>query len=194
MPHPSEFSNEDRLAAECIRGMAAGRAEDLDKLYDLYHRPLLHFLNGILRQQESAEEILQDVFVRIYREADQYDPELGKPFSYLLTIGKRMAIDRLRARRRRRQILAGEVEQAERIADISSHGYPEKDVRLEILWMQRYFDLLSPTQREAIELAFFSGYTHHEIAETLDRPLGTVKSDVRRGLRKLREAYLGNND
>lgn len=194
MPYPSEFSNEDRLAADCFRGMAEGRAEALDRLYDLYHRPLLHFLNGILRRQESAEEILQDVFVRIYRDAGQYDPELGKPFSYLLTIGKRMAIDRLRARRRRVRILAGDMEQAERIADISSHEHPESDARLEMAWMRRYFDLLSPAQKEAVELAFFSGYTHHEIAETLDKPLGTVKSDLRRGLRKLREAYLGNND
>ncbi len=194
MPYPPDFSSEDRTAAACFREMAAGKTEALDKLYDLYHQPLLHFLNGMLRRPEAAEEVLQDLFVRAYREAGRYDPELGKPFSYLVTIGKRMAIDRLRARRRRLRILTGEVEQAEQIADRTSHERPESEWRLEAVWMQRYFEALPPPQREALELAFFSGYTHHEIAETLDKPLGTVKSDLRRGLRKLRASYLGNHD
>jgi RNA polymerase sigma-70 factor (ECF subfamily) len=195
MKLPSGFNEEDRLAAGLIGRMAARDTDALDELYRLYHRPLLSLFSAVLKDAFAAEEVLQDTFVRSYREAHRYDPEAGNPFAWLATIGKRMAIDRLRKRRARPNLTPDKREQPGDPAD-KDLGNVDSKVHdsLEFRWIQECLQGLSGSQREMIELAFLEGYTHHEISNKLQKPLGTVKSDLRRGLMRLRKAYLEGND
>jgi len=195
MKYPSDFSEEDRMASLWLDGIHKGESQGLDSLYALYHRPILSLLCRILNDMGAAEEVLQDVFVRTYHKAGQFDPELGTPFSWMATIGKRMALDRLRKARRRKNILLEEREQSvdladNNIPDASSNGQIESDS----LWVGEILSTVSDTQKEVIDLAFLQGYTHIEISKALNKPLGTVKSDLRRGMKQLRKHYLEKHD
>ena len=195
MKHPREFSPEDRLAAGFLRKITRGQTGSLAELYALYHRPLLGLIHSIVKESGASEEILQDVFVRVYERAFRYDPELGTPFVWMATIGKRMAFDWLRKNRRRPQFVAIHKEQGEEFAD-KDYNEESPGIRnhLEATWALETFGGLPPGQREALELVFLRGYSQQEVAEALGKPLGSVKSDLRRGLLRLRKLYLGEDD
>lgn len=182
---------EDQLASGWIARMAEGESEALDALYHLYHRQVLSLLLRMLKDRFEAEEVLQDTFVRAYRNAALFDARSGTPFTWLMTIGRRLAVDRLRRRRSRPD--TENWEQPERLAD-------QKEARevihadLEVDWMEEQFAALSERQRQTVRLAFLEGYSHPEIASLLDRPLGTVKSDLYRGLAQLKKAYEKRDD
>jgi RNA polymerase sigma-70 factor (ECF subfamily) len=136
--------------------------------------------------------MLQDTFIRAFRQASRFDPQLGTPFSWLATIGKRQAIDWLRRERRRPEILSAETEQPQEITDKSQLDERARlHDHVEGAWLREALGGLAPGQREVIELAFFEGFTHVEIADALNRPLGTVKSDLRRGLLQLKKQVTG---
>ncbi|HSH09599.1 MAG TPA: sigma-70 family RNA polymerase sigma factor [Oceanipulchritudo sp.] len=195
MKGPARFSDADRLAASWIERMAGGDIDALNTLYNTYHRQLLGLFTVILRDTFEAEEVLQDTFIRAYRQADHFNREIGTPFAWLTTIGKRLSIDRLRRRRSRPNLSTDSREHLGQSED-NEFGNVQQQAHqhLEYDWMRDRLGKLTKSQRETIELAFFGGYTHHEIAEKLNRPLGTVKSDLHRGLLQLRKAYLEGND
>ena len=195
MNYPADFNAEDRLAAAWIRKMADREKEALNALYALYHRPVRSLIQAILRDAFEADEVLQDTYIRAYRQADRYDPLLGAPFAWLATIGKRLAIDRLRRRRARPDRRPDKTEQLENLADKGKLDEEESARQnLEIRWVLDCLVDLQASQREAIEMAFFKGYTQTEIAKALGKPVGTVKSDLHRGLMNLRKAYLETDD
>lgn len=183
--------SEDTLASGWIKRMSEGEVAALDALYRLYHRPMLTIFAGILRDRSDAEEVLQDTFIKAYREASRFNSELGSPFAWLVTIGKRLSIDRLR-RRRARPIIESR-EQLESAGD-ESDAHKRVQEGVEYHWIFSKLECLPDRQREAIRMAFLDGYTHQEIAERSGRPLGTVKSDLRRGLVKLRDIYGEDHD
>lgn len=195
MKIPSGFSAEDKLAASWIGKMVDREVEALDALYSLYHLPLLSLFRQILKDEFEAEEVLQDTFVRAYQSAARYNPQLGAPFAWLVTIGKRLAFDLLRKKRARPPLAEQNREHSSLSGDKTSGG-AKADIHrdLEYRWIRESLSGLSDSQREIIELALLEGYTHHEISSKLDKPLGTVKSDLRRGLMRLREIYLKGND
>jgi RNA polymerase sigma-70 factor (ECF subfamily) len=186
-----EFTREDTLVAALIKRMAGGEVGALDTLYHLYHGTFLRLFRSILQDDFEAEEVLQDMFVKLYRDAWRYDPRMGAPFSWIVTIGKRMAIDRLRRRKNRPELLYNQMEQDGDSAD-NKLGHDDNSIHnnVELDWIRESLQELPDSQREAIELAFFMGYTHHEISDMLAKPLGTIKSDLRRGMMELRKAYL----
>jgi RNA polymerase sigma-70 factor (ECF subfamily) len=186
-----QFSREDTLVSTLLERIAAGEVEALDTLYHLYHGTFLRLFSSILKDEFEGEEVLQDMFVKIYREAWRYDPKMGAPFSWIVTIGKRMAIDRLRRRQRRPQLLGDGMEQDEESADNSmDHAENPVHQNAELEWVRESLRGLPDTQQEAIELAYFQGFTQQEIAERLGKPLGTIKSELRRGMIQLRKSYL----
>lgn len=195
MKHPPEFTPEDRLAAGFIFRMANTDTTGLEALYGLYQRPLLGFILRIVRESGAAEEILQDVFVRAYERAGRYDPQKGTPFVWLATISRRIAIDWIRRHRRRPQFVHNPAEQPREIADkdLSNEGFTVHE-KLEASWVLDSIHQLPGDQGKVLELAFLGGYTHQEISELLGKPLGTVKSDLRRGLVQLRQEYLSKDD
>ena len=178
----------DRLLLERI---ARRDATAVAELYDRHCRVLYGIALRILRSASDAEDVLQDVFVRVWTRADSYDERLGAPGAWLTRIARNRAIDKLRSRVTRgdaHQPTEDQVTAAERTA-VSDQPSPEAvteqsrtrdDVRGALAG-------LPDEQRRLIEAAFFEGYTHSELAERFGLPLGTVKTRIRSGMLAMRQ-------
>ena len=169
-----------------VERMASGDGAALRTLYDQHARGLFSLAVRILRSQQDAEDLVQEVFVQAWRQAIRYDPSRGTVAAWLLTQTRSRAIDKLRSRRARPE--GAEVEGAlERQRDPAA-GADVEVVRLEQAdAVRRALDGLPHPQRAALELAYYEGLTHVEIADRLEEPLGTVKTRIRQGLLRLRE-------
>jgi RNA polymerase sigma-70 factor (ECF subfamily) len=169
-----------------VRAVAAGDALALHALYDRAHRVVFTLSMRISGSRETAEELTLDVFHDVWRRARHYDPAGGTVLGWIMNQARSRAIDRLRFehRHKRADPHAAGFEPAEEAAD--THDALESLQRSEML--RRALGELTAVEREAIETAFFSGLTYAEAAVRLQQPLGTVKSRIRSGLHKLRQA------
>lgn len=173
--------------AELIRGAADGDQQALAALYDATNRAVYGLLLRILGDAGAAEEVLLDVFTQVWRQAAGYSAERGSPMAWLTTIARSRAIDRLRRTRQERE----RTEPLDALAQISGGG---PSVEQDVLERERgavvraALEALPPEQREVIELAYFGGLSHSEIAAARGLPLGTVKTRTRLGLGRLRES------
>jgi RNA polymerase sigma-70 factor (ECF subfamily) len=173
---------------QLVRNLARRDEAALMTLYARYGGPVYSLAVRILRDPGPAEEVTQDVFLKLWRDPTRWDATLGQFSSWLLAVTRNAAIDRLRAERRRLPPLAVE------LTDLNEPGAAEPALSQDTLWfdgqlLRRLMQSLPPEQRELIELAFFGGYTHTELAELLQLPLGTVKTRLRAGLQKLRTQW-----
>jgi RNA polymerase sigma-70 factor (ECF subfamily) len=174
---------EDRALVAAI---ARRQQEAFEQLYERYQTMVYHLALKILNSRESAEEVVHDVFWQVWREAARYDAQRGKVGAWLATLARSRAIDALRARRGNP---AAEDDIDERPVATDSADNPEEVVSLEqrALLVRDALDSLPPDQRAALELAFFGGLTHIEVAERLAEPLGTIKTRIRAAMLRLRE-------
>ena len=177
----------DRRALE---GMARGEHGALAELYDRHGRLVYSLALRVLRDQGDAEDVVQEVFSQAWRQASRYESTRGPVVAWLMNLARSRAIDRLRNRRARPEMGGNDVE-ADRVLDLA----PPIDEQLALAdqaeQIRAAVEQLSLLQRVAIELAFYEGLTHVEIAERLELPLGTVKTRIRQGLSKLRERLAG---
>lgn len=173
----------DRDALERI---TKGEHDALAELYDRHGRLIYSLALRILRDQSEAEDIAQEVFSQVWRQATQYTPDRGTVVAWLVALTRSRSIDRLRGRRSRPDFVGDPIPEME-LPDSA----PLVDEQL--AWTRQVADIraaietLPSLQKIAIELAFFEGLTHAEIAEKLEVPLGTVKTRIRQGLLKLRD-------
>ena len=175
--HGSEFR-------ALLQKIAGGDQSALTALYDGTKRLLFGLVLRIVSDRASAEEVLLDVYTQVWRHANSYDPKRGGPMGWLMTIARTRAIDRLRAGKQ--QVQRQEpLEVAER--ETSKLDNPEEaTVTAERQRLVRSaLESLAPEQRQVIELAYYSGLSHSEIAATLGRPLGTIKTRTRLAMIKL---------
>jgi len=175
----------DQLQAQLLRRIATQDREALAELYDQFSGVLFSTAVRILGDSHEAEEVIQDVFVQIWSKAASFDVALGTPLHWVLSITRNRCIDRLRARERRTR-LAADARNLTDAGNADSAGQPGLTAE-ELALVRASVETLPQEQRQAIELCFFSGMTHAEIAEALREPLGTVKARIRRGMLKLRE-------
>jgi len=171
---------------ELIRGVAGKDQQALAALYDATSRTVYGLLLRILADASAAEEVLLDVYSQVWRQAAAYTQERGAPLAWLTTIARSRAIDRLRRGRLERQ-------RTEPL-DAATHGgsvgaRAEDDVMAREVGavVRAALESLPPEQREVIELAYFGGLSHSEIAAERGLPLGTVKTRTRLGMMRLRE-------
>ena len=183
----SDSSVADRAAFD---RMTRGDPDALGEIYDRHGRLLYSLAFRIVRDQSDAEDVVQEVFSQAWRQAARYDASRGSVLGWLLTLTRSRAIDRLRGRRSRPEPSAD---------DGLLNAFPDPAAPADVLvasavqatQIRAALDGLSGLQRVAIELAFYEGLTHAEIAERLELPLGTVKTRIRQGLLKLRERLAG---
>ena len=160
----------------------------LEALYDRHRRPAFGLAYRILGDGSSAEDVVQEAFLTVWRQADRIDPARGKLSSFLMTVVHHKAIDVLRSERGRRG------RQVPLDPDIMEHGsdmLAGVEGSLDREAVREALLSLPADQRKTIELAYFQGLTHVEIAGKLTVPLGTVKSRMRLGLEKMRSALSG---
>ena len=172
--------------AELIRGVAAGDQQALAALYDATSRTVYGLLLRILSDASAAEEVLLDVYTQVWRQAASYSRERGSAMAWLTTIARSRAIDRLR-RGRQEQQRTEALDPARQFA--AGGASAEDDLRAGEVRavVRRALDSLAPEQREVIELAYYGGMSHSEIAAARGLPLGTVKTRTRLGMMRLRE-------
>lgn len=169
-----------------IKRIALNDQSALADLYDSTSRLLFGLILRILGDRGSAEEVLLDVYTQVWRQAASYDALRGAPLAWLLTIARTRAIDRRRSGffdQQREEPLEAAQEEASRA--ISPEEATVSAERQELV--RSALAALAPEQREVIELAYFSGLSHSEIALALGQPLGTVKTRTRLGMLKLAE-------
>jgi len=166
-----------------------GNPAALEILYDRYSRIVLSFAMRILQDRAAAEELLQEVFFRTWKQAHHFSALRGSFVTWLLSITHNMAIDEIRKQKRRPQradsadpvlLLTNVVDDQASVEDHAING----ETRDQIISAIR---TLPPAQQTVIELAYFRGLSQREIAAELDQPLGTVKTRMRLGIRKLRD-------
>jgi len=171
------------LSDEALVALAA-RSEQpaLAELYDRYARPAYGLALRVLRDEALAEDAVQEAFLALWRTAARFVPERGKASTWILTLVHRRAVDLVRREERRR---ADTLEQA---AEPGGGAVDEEAwLRLQRERVQGALRQLPDQQREALELAYYGGFTQSELAERLGQPLGTIKSRMFMGLSRLRE-------
>ena len=174
--------------AQVLSRIAERDLSALEEFYDQTATPLFSVAFRILGEASEAEEVIQDVFVQIWEKAPTFDAALGSPFHWALSITRHRSIDRLRSRQRRVRLV--ENLQQEAFADAPQEpalSLPSIDSD-DVARIRSALESLPPDQRQAIEMAFFSGKTHQEIAQELGQPIGTIKARIRRGMLKMRDS------
>lgn len=188
-----ETANVDVVDEDLIERLARGELAALDALYTRYSRPVFSLALRVLGNSNDAEEVTQDVFERVWRHAPTFDAERGRFGTWLLSMTHHIAIDTVRKRQRRPQTVSGEaMEHATRVLADTREDVAESTLRgMQAEQVRRALRSLPSSQQEAIELAYFGGLSHLEIAAKLGDPLGTVKARIRRGMDRLRSALEG---
>ena len=175
--------------AACVARLASGDAAAVAALYDRHARAVYSLALRIVGEEADAEDVVQEVFAQVWRTAASYASSRGTVAAWLLTIARSRALDRLRARRARPDLSGPSDENVMRdlmapAVDPVAHLSADEEARRVRMALAR----LPLLQRLAIELAYFEGLSQREIAERLEQPLGSVKTRIRMGLMRLRDA------
>ena len=182
-------SHEQVDSGTSLARAAAGDGAALAEVYDRHARAVYSIALRIVGDEADAEDIVQEVFAQVWRQASRYDATRGTVEAWLVTIARTRAIDRLRARQARpdtgaARSLSASAETSAPTADPSDALTTARDVKR----LRHALDELPIVQRLAIELAYFEGLSQSQIADRLEEPLGTIKTRIRLGLLKLRDA------
>jgi RNA polymerase sigma-70 factor (ECF subfamily) len=184
----SDASEFDEL--ELLQRVNAGDEEALVALHTRYVNLVYSVAYRVLNEPMAAEEITQDTFMRLWNKSYTYDPDKGRFITWLLTVTRRLAIDLLRQRQRRTP-QAGMVfmdESPQFWEEVLTTDTGSSELRRTL---KSVLGQLPAEQKELIEMTYFYGMTHSDIAETTGLPLGTVKTRIRLGMQKLRSAWMG---
>lgn len=178
--------SEKRADIQLMMRVAAGEENAFGEIYRRFSPGLFGMALRILNDAKEAEDVLQEGFAAMWRRAASFDPERSSPFAWAVMIVRHKAIDKLRIRERFQKL-------TERVIQEFGEAEPEEtEAEMDPIFRDRRHQLqnalqrIPDEQRQAVELAFFSGMTHEEISEHLETPLGTVKARIRRGLIRLR--------
>lgn len=182
----------EHKAAELVSRVVEGDRRAFRELYDLYADQVYGLVRYVTGHDQTAEEVAQETFIKLWRKAGSYRAGKGKFSTWLLTIAKRTAIDRLRREDRRPKIAEAVDIEADWRPSLTNPGSGGEEAR----WRSLYFALqdLPDEQRQAVSLAYYQDMSHSQIAEYLGIPLGTVKTRIRLGMQKLREAWLSSGE
>ena len=188
-PHAPQSGSEDE---ELVRRIGAGDAGALDELYDRFRRPAFALARRILADDALAEDVLQDVFLTVWRDPGAYERGRGSFSSWLLAVVHHKAVDAVRREesQRRRQVRAEEdvaLNPPGAGADVEQEAWN----RVVAEQVRSALGALSGPQREALTLAYYGGYTQREVAALTGAPLGTVKTRMLAGMRRMKEELGG---
>jgi RNA polymerase sigma-70 factor (ECF subfamily) len=184
-PMENSSANRNNQAVDDMRLVARIRAGDqqaLSELYDRYSKVVYGVALRILHDTGAAEDLLQDIFLQLWRKPDAFDSSRGSLAAWLAVIARHRSIDRLRQRRPETDIEDCVIVTATDLRDETERSLVIEKVRL-------VMNEMGPDQRTAMEMAFFEGLTHTEIAEKTGEPLGTIKTRIRSGLQMLRARF-----
>ncbi|MEK7236796.1 MAG: sigma-70 family RNA polymerase sigma factor [Nitrospirota bacterium] len=188
MDKPSQHAT-STIAPSLLARVAKGDQQAFSQLYDHSSTLLFTLAVRVLGNHEEAAELLQDVYLEVWRKVSRYDVGRGTPVAWLVTLTRSRAIDRLRARAARGYQATSSMEDnaATQVVDLGPSPFDtqaDQELRLAV---GAAVAGLPPAQQQAIELAYYEGLSHAEIAARLNQPLGTVKTRIKLGMSKLRD-------
>lgn len=175
-PHTVKISEE-----ELITLLLDNPKEGVSYLYDNYSSTLYGVILKIVGSEDVAKDILQDTFIKVWRNFSNYDKSKGRLFTWILNIARNRAIDYTRSKAFKNVQHSESHEPSENSLDEIS------EINVDNIGLVEVMELLKPEVREVLNIVYFKGYTHHEASEFLKIPLGTVKTRVRNGLMDLRK-------
>lgn len=170
------------LEKHIVELLREGNEKAISLLYEHYGDTLYGVALKVVRDEELAQDVLQESFVKIWKKADTYDPSKAKLFTWLFRITRNTAIDKLRS--------LGTKSDREIQMDVSDvYNVGVEGHQPELMDMRKHLSKIDPKYREVLEALFFEGMTQQEASEELDIPLGTIKSRLKIGLRELKKIY-----
>jgi RNA polymerase sigma-70 factor, ECF subfamily len=176
--------------AALVQSIGAGDQLALHALYERAHRPVFTLIMRITANREIAEELTVDVFHDVWRRAARYDAVNGTVLGWIMNQARSRAIDRLRFESRKKRSHDGDVQPL--TDEVAADPRDVLELREQGDLLRAALATLTSHERQAIEIAFFDGLTHAEAAARLNQPLGTIKTRIRSGLHKLRQALIAN--
>jgi RNA polymerase sigma-70 factor (ECF subfamily) len=183
--HERDPGAEDPLGGALAR-VARGDEAAFELVYDRVAAPVFGMVRRVVRDPAMSEEVVQEVLLQVWTNASRYNPGRGSAMAWIMTLAHRRSVDRVRAEH-------AASERQSRVA-LAEHGSPAHDqvveaveISLERTQVRRCLGTLTDLQRESVELAYYGGYTHREVAALVGVPLGTVKTRLRDGLIRLRD-------
>lgn len=175
-------SVEEILVAE----LKEGKAVAIKQLYQMYAPALNGIIKRIIKYDEIAEDVLQDTFVKIWKSIGQYDSSKGRLFTWMANVAKHMAIDQIRSKAHLNAIRTDDIgEISTGLLEHQSHVNPN----METIGIKQLLGHLKKDQQEIIELIYFKGFTHVQVSEIMNIPLGTIKTKLRLAILKLRRYF-----
>jgi len=163
--------NKDRIGAEA--------------LYDMYSSSLYGIIYRVVQHEEAAEDLLQDTFVKIWNSFSSFDPEKGRLFTWMVNIARNLSIDKIRSKDFRNNSKNQDLENAVNFIDEQRNTA----INPETLGVRELVEQLKSEQKSILDLVYFRGYTHVEVADELGIPLGTVKTRLRTAIMTLRRFF-----
>ena len=190
LAHPGPINSDEshHQAAQLLAGVAAGERHAFSQLYDLYSGLLNAIAHNLLSETAEVEDVLQDVFVKIWHRSHLYDESKGNAVSWLIVITRNTSINRLRSKKRNFAAMERAAQEPGLFENAEAPNAYDHSVAAESAKnVRQALNVLPAEQQEVLNLAFFKGFTHDEIANHLSMPLGSVKSRLRRGLARMRD-------
>ncbi|MFD2288032.1 sigma-70 family RNA polymerase sigma factor [Pedobacter petrophilus] len=173
--------NQDHSEKALLAGLRAESVPAFNKLYKMYAANLFGVIMKIINQQETSEDVLQEVFIKIKKGLPGYDEKRSRLFTWMMNITKHAAIDHTRLKSSRTQATSVRIEDVS--GELNNHSY---SYNTDTIGLKKLVNNLNKKQRNILDLAYYKGYTHEEIAGLLLMPLGSVKSSIRQAIIRLR--------
>ncbi len=168
---------------ELIAFLKEGNQGAFSYLYEHYHRALFQIVYGILQDQTLSEDALQEGFVKIWKNINLYDAGKGSLFTWMLNVCRNIAIDKTRSRQFKNN------QQNQSITNSVTELGGKATIQPDLIGLKQLAEHLKPEYQQIIDLIYFKGYTQNDVAETLDMPLGTVKTRCRAAMLELRKFF-----
>ncbi|MFD0941283.1 RNA polymerase sigma factor [Pedobacter boryungensis] len=171
---------------DLVNGLKTGDKQAVAQLYKMYSGSLLGIITRIVKFDEIAEDILQDTFIKVWKSIDQYDASKGRLFTWLANLAKNTAIDHLRSKSCTNSSKTDNLNEIP-IVTLDRRNYTQFNT--ETIGIKQLIQQLKPEQKNILDLVYFEGYTHAEVSEKLNIPLGTVKTKIRLSILALRRSF-----
>jgi RNA polymerase sigma factor (sigma-70 family) len=170
---------------DLVRALKGKETIAIQALYDMYSGALLGVISRIIQQQEVAEDLLQETFIKIWNSADSYDSSKGRLFTWMINLARNLSIDKLRSKDFRNSNKNQDIENNVDFID----SQRKITFNADTLGLRDMVTALKPEFNDVLNMVYFKGYTHVEAAEELNLPLGTVKTRIRMAIMELRKHF-----
>jgi len=181
LPTSTQIYNEEELVL-----LLKNESRDaFNYLYKQYAAVLYGVINKVVYDEQTAQDVLQDVFVKIWNNIAQYNPQKGRLYTWMINIARNSAIDKLRSKG---EIMKGKIQTGDDIVNTMERGR-NAEQKTDTIGLRKMVAGLKPEYETIVSLAYFKGYTLDEISKTLEIPLGTVKTRMRHAIQQLRDIF-----